>query len=168
MYSDWTDEQIVDVHKKHVSISQSRKSKNGASLENIVGGILREDSIPYQSQVSIDKDGIITPRGSQTHTIIDIVIGCPVVGDSIRNYTVLSLKTTSRERVKQDDWAKIIPPKLFIYVTTSNDYPPPNKFNESDIRKIITCKPKARDIRKFKLGFEALIGVLRDSLQSDV
>ena len=164
-YSEWSDEEILDAHNKHVSIVQSTKSKSGTSLEKIIEGFLEENDIPFKAQVSIDKDGIINERGLQTHAIPDIVIGNPTTGDSIKNYIVLSLKTTSRERAKQDDWTKRMPPKLFLYVTASNDYPSPDKFDESETRRIITDSPKSKDTRKFKLGFDELIDVLKDFSQ---
>ena len=51
-------------------------------------------------------------------------------------------------------------PKLYILLTISNDYPSSVRFEESSKRKIITCIPKKKDDRKFKLNFENLIDEL--------
>jgi hypothetical protein len=162
-YEDWTDEEILQAHSVHFSVIQSMKSKSGSSLENIIEGYLEEYKIPFKRQVSIDKYGKINKRSpTETFALPDIIIGSPEIGESISNYIVLSLKTTSRERAKQDDWTKTFPPKLFLYITAGNDYPAPEKFNESETRKIITDRPKTIDNRKFKLGFDDLIDSLKD------
>jgi hypothetical protein len=43
----------------------------------------------------------------------------------------------------------------------SNDYPPSKRFIENTKRKIITCIPKKKDDRLFKLNFENLIDELQ-------
>ena len=162
-YADWTDDDILNAHVGHVSLFQSNQSKGGSFLETSTEEYLQENKIPFVRQVSIDRSGIIIKRDSEnTVAILDIVIGSPKLGDSIRDFIVLSSKTSSRERAKQDEWTKIIKPKLFIYFTASKDYPSPAKFNESDIRKIITDTPKKKDTRKFKLGFCDLISTIEE------
>ena len=164
-YEDWTDEEILNAHSAHFSIIQCMKNKSGSSLEKIIEAYLEEHNISFARQVSIDKLGKINKRSpTETLALPDIVIGSPKVGDSIQDFIVLSLKTTSRERAKQDDWTKKFPPKLFLYITTSNDYPAPDKFDESIVRKIITDKPKNTDTRKFKLSFDEIIPTIEEAL----
>jgi hypothetical protein len=83
------------------------------------------------------------------------------VGKSITDYKVVSCKTTCRERWTQDDWSYTFIPQLYILLTISDDYPPSTRFEEGVNRKIITCRPKNKDDRNFKLNFENLIDELR-------
>jgi len=46
-------------------------------------------------------------------------------------------------------------------LTISDDYPPTARFREDETRKIITCFPKKKDDRIYKLNFEDLIGELQ-------
>ena len=93
--------------------------------------------------------------------IIDFVIGKNIeVGKAIIDYKVISCKTTCRERWTQDDWTYTFVPKLYILLTISDDYPPSQRFREDTKRKIITCLPKKKDDRIFKLNFENLINEL--------
>ena len=73
---------------------------------------------------------------------------------------MISCKTTCRERWTQDDWSYTFAPKLYILLTISDDYPPTQRFREDTKRKIITCLPKKKDDRLFKLHFENLIDEL--------
>ena len=82
------------------------------------------------------------------------------MGKSIKEYKVISCKTTCRERWTQDNWSYKLIPKLYILLTISNDYPSSVRFEESSKRKIITCIPKKKEDRKFKLNFENLIDEL--------
>lgn len=153
-----TDDRVFELVALSVSNFQS---KDGAVLEKHVGQTL---TIPFKPQVCIDKDGMIVYRGYtkkgevnkfKTDKIVDIVFGTPVVGTHISNYAAMSLKTTSRERASQDDhWTRKHPPKLFLYATLSDDYPPPDKFGESETRKLVCATPKKTDDRAFKLGFQ--------------
>ena len=83
------------------------------------------------------------------------------IGKSITEYKVISCKTTCRERWTQDDWSYIFTPKLYILLTISDDYPPTLRFREDSKRKIITCLPKKKDDRIYKLNFENLIEELQ-------
>lgn len=148
-----SDDELNVIYKTSVSCFQS---KSGDFLETHIETLLTNAGIPFKSQVHLNSDGIIVE--SRGCTIPDIVFGTPRVGDHISNYTVLSLKTTSRERAKLDTaWTVKHPPKLFLYGTLSDDYPQPTTFEEGPTRKIITAQPKKQDNRIFKLGFEHLI-----------
>ena len=139
--------------------------KEGGFLERYVEGVLTRENIPFKAQVHINEEGTIVLRGS---TIPDIVCGTPVMGDSIAKYIVLSVKTSTRERKKLDDWTKIHPPKLFLYVTLENDYPTPGSFAEGPTRKLVCATPKKCDARSFKLGFDDLAAEIRQSLAQDL
>jgi hypothetical protein len=141
------------------SIVSCFQSKGGKPFEDQVEKRLVDAGIPFKAQVNIREDGIIVASGGCT--IPDIVFGYPVIGDHISNYVVMSLKTTSRERGKLDDaWTRKTPPKLFLYATLASDYPQPERFGESDTRKLICATPRRQDTRKFKLGFEDLQSLL--------
>ena len=143
-----SDERVFELDALSVSNFQSR---DGGSLEKHVEQTL---TIPFKRQVSISKDGMIVDRGKGIK-ILDIVFGTPEVGTHISNYVVLSLKTSTKERASQDDWLLIShPPKLFLYGTLSKDYPQPDKFGESETRKLVCAVPKKKDNRAFKLGFQ--------------
>jgi hypothetical protein len=143
------DERVFEFGGRFVSDHQS---KAGGFLE---GHVEKSFTVPFQKQVCINKDGVVIDRkGGKPWKILDIVFGTPVVGTHVSNYAVLSLKTTSRERASQDDdWSRRHPPKLFLYGTLSDDYPQPDKFGESETRKLVCATPKKSDGRAFKLGF---------------
>jgi len=141
------------------------QTKEGGFLERQVEDLLTRENIPFKPQVHINEEGIIVSRGS---TIPDIVCGTPVMGDSITKYIVLSLKTSTRERKKLDDWTKIHRPKLFLYVTLEDDYPSPGLFAEGPTRKLVCATPKKRDARSFKLSFDDLATEIRQSLAQDL
>lgn len=157
---------LLHLYEKSISIHQSKNQSNGDFLENdILVGILDKNNIQYKKQVTIDTNGIIIGfniKKGKCYHIIDFVIGNNIeIGKSIKNFIVISCKTTCRERWTQDDWSYSLEPKLYILLTISNDYPPSTRFKESVQRKIITCLPKKKDDRKYKLNFENLINEIR-------
>lgn len=159
------DELLIKLYDKSISIHQSNIQGNGEFLENnIVVLELTKHNIPFKQQVTIGKDGIIVgfnEKKSKCYHIIDFVIGNNIeVGKSITEYKVLSCKTTCRERWTQDDWSFTYIPSKYILLTISNDYPSSIRFRETEQRKIITCFPKSKDDRKYKLSFEDLINEL--------
>lgn len=159
-----SDIELLELYNKSLSIHQSKIQGNGNFLENdILLGVLDKNKIPYKKQVTINKSGIIVGfnKKGKCYHIIDFVIGEDIeVGKSIREYKVVSCKTTCRERWTQDDWSYTFAPKLYILLTISDDYPPSQRFREDTKRKIITCLPKKKDDRLFKLNFENLIDEL--------
>lgn len=156
-----SDETLISIYIRSVSLHQSFKQKSGAFLETELAQYLNYCQIPFRQQVCIDANGMMIGFGNRktnsTH-IIDFVIGENILlGESIINYAVISCKTTCRERWTQDDWTFTFKPKKYILLTTSNDYPSSSKFRESLNRKIITCCSKKRDDREYKLNFQDLI-----------
>ena len=161
------DNELLQLYNKSISIHQSKIQGNGDFLENdILVGILDKNKIPYKKQVTINKSGIIVgfnEKKGKCYHIIDFVIGENIeVDKSITDYKVISCKTTCRERWTQDDWSYNFAPKLYILLTISDDYPPTLRFREDTKRKIITCLPKKKDDRLFKLNFENLIDELHE------
>jgi hypothetical protein len=160
------DTELLELYNKSISIHQSKIQGNGNFLENVIlVDILDKNNISYKKQVTINKLGIIIgfnqKKGKCFH-IIDFVIGKNIeIGKSITDYKVISCKTSCRERWTQDDWSCIFIPKLYILLTISDDYPPTQRFREDRNRKIITCLPKKKDDRLFKLNFENLIDELQ-------
>ena len=153
---------ILQLYNTSISIHQNKMQKNGNFLEKILIDFLEKNNISYKTQVSINEFGIIIGINEKVcYHIIDFVIGSNIeINKSISNYTVISCKTTCRERWTQDDWTFTLKPKLYILLTISNDYPSSVRFREDTNRKIITCNPKKKDNRKFKLNFENLINEL--------
>jgi hypothetical protein len=163
-----SDDKLLEIYNKSISIHQSKIQGNGDFLENdILVGVLDKNNIPYKKQVTIDNLGIIVGfniKKDKCYHIIDFVIGKNIeIGKSITEYNVISCKTTCRERWTQDDWSYTFIPKLYILLTISDDYPSSQRFREDAKRKIITCIPKKKDDRIFKLNFENLIEELQES-----
>jgi hypothetical protein len=160
-----SDLEILEFYNKSISIHQSQKQKNGHFLENIIKLVLDEHNVIYKEQVVIDNFGKIVGFNKKTKLcfhVIDFVIGENInIGSSVKNNKIISCKTTCRERWTQDDWTFVFPPKLYILVTISNDYPLSKRFRESSFRKIITCNPRKKDDRIFKLEFDHLISELK-------
>lgn len=153
---------LTRIYHASISIHQSNQQNSGLTLEKYIESVLDKNCIQYKSQVSIDHDGKILGFGikKKCFHVIDVIIGDVTVGSSVTDYTVLSCKKTCRERWTQDNWSRTHPPKKFILVTMSADYPSSDRFEESAKRKIITCKPKAKDDRTYKLTFDTLLDEL--------
>lgn len=161
-----SNDELLQLYNKSISIHQSKIQGNGDFLENdILVGVLDKNNISYKKQVTINKSGIIVgfnEKKGKCYHIIDFVVGENIeVGKSITDYKVVSCKTTCRERWTQDDWSYTLAPTLYILLTISDDYPPTQRFREDTKRKIITCLPKKKDDRLFKLNFENLIDELQ-------
>jgi len=65
----------------------------------------------------------------------------------------------SRSCINQSSGFRSVNPTNFYCI--SDDYPPTQRFREDTKRKIITCLPKKKDDRLFKLNFENLIDELQ-------
>lgn len=158
------DDILIDLYNKSISLHQRNVQGNGDFLENdIVILELSAKNIQFKQQVAINKDGIIigyNEKKSKCYHIVDFVIGDVKLETSITEYKVISCKTTCRERWTQDDWTFTYSPLKYILLTISNDYPTSSRFRETDKRKIITCFPKLKDTRKYKLNFEDLVDEL--------
>ena len=159
-------DELLQLYNKSISIHQSKIQGNGDFLENdILVGVLDKNNISYKKQVTINNSGIIVgfnKKKGKCYHIIDFVVGENIeVGKSITDYKVVSCKTTCRERWTQDDWSYTFAPTLYILLTISDDYPLSQRFREDTKRKIITCLPKKKDDRLFKLNFENLIDELQ-------
>ncbi len=163
-----SDVKLVQLYNKSISIHQGKIQGNGNFLENdILVRMLDFNNISYKKQVTINNAGLIVGfniKKDKCYHIIDFVIGKNIeVGKSITEYKIISCKTTCRERWTQDDWSYAFKPKLYILLTISNDYPTSARFREDIQRKIITCNPKRKDDRIYKLNFENLIEELEQS-----
>ena len=161
-----TDVESLQLYNNSISIHQSKIQGNGNFLEtDILVGMLDKFKIYYKKQVTINKSGIIVGfnvKKEKCYHILDFVIGESIeIGKSITEYKVISCKTTCRERWTQDDWSYTFIPKLYILLTISDDYPPSTRFREDIHRKIITCIPKRKDDRIYKLNFDNLIEELQ-------
>jgi hypothetical protein len=165
------DQELLQLFNTSVSIFQSEKCKGGKGFESIIENQLRINDIPFVPQVAIDKNGIIIGTGTtienHAHTL-DILVGANSVdsikGKYIKDYIVISCKTTVRERWNQDEWTFEHKPKLYILCTLSSDYPNSEKFRESPSRKIATDNPRKRDERKYKLQLEDILDEIISNL----
>ena len=160
-----------EIYKKAISHHQGNMQANGAFFETYIEDMLHANSIRFKRQVTIDSNGNVIGFGikDKCNHILDIVVGAEddieLMGKHISDFPcVISLKTSARERWTQDQkWSFVHAPKLFIFLTM-NDPPPAERFQESDTRKIMTCTPKKKDDRKFKLSLNDLIPLLRSLL----
>lgn len=157
----WSDEEVSEFYKTAVSCFQSKKG--GRFLESFIEKTLAEAGIPFQSQVHLDASGMVV--SSKGITIVDIVFGTPKIGTHISDYMVLSLKVSSRERSKLDSaWTFAHKPKKFYYGTIEPDYPTPDKFKESETRKLVCAITRKKDTRTFKLNFDDLLAEVKTLL----
>ena len=153
----WSDADVNALYNVSVSCFQSKGG--GGFLQVWVESALKKRNIPYSRQVHLDNKGFIVKSGGTS--IPDIVFGNPEPGTHIRNYPVMALKTSSRERWKTDiSLALKYSPKLFLYATITDDYPDPTTFGESDTWMLVCATPRADDLRKYKLGFEDIEAVV--------
>jgi hypothetical protein len=98
------------------------------------------------------------PKNKSVYKIVDFVVGNNVdIGANISQFIVLSCKKSCKDRWSEDDWTHTIKPKKYILATLSNTYPVISNFGESDVRKIITNKPKTKDERIYKLDYTSLL-----------
>lgn len=158
--SEWTDSEIEELYNDNNSHSQSMRCRGGGEIERYVETALRDLDVPFARQVPINKDGIIV-NTKKNMKVIDIVFGNPEVGTHVSNYIVMSIKRSSRERHSEDEWTLTQKPKIYIYATLKDDYPPPEKFQESSTRMLVCAKPKTVDTRTYKLGFEDIVSIVR-------
>lgn len=176
----FSEQELLKLYATSISTFQSGKCKNGKSFESVIENQLRINSIPFISQLAIDKCGIIIGTGTivegHAHTL-DILIGADSIehikGEHISNYVVISCKTSVRERWNQDEWTFEHKPKLYVLCTLSADYPNSAKFQESVNRKIATSKPKQKDDRKYKLDLEdclneVVVNYILDTIFGDI
>lgn len=87
------------------SITQSYRSRTGKTFENCIQQTFEQYNISYSKQVVVDSSGCVVRRrsGVKLHTL-DFVIPKISLGDCVYDpmYTVVSVKTTVRERFLQD------------------------------------------------------------------
>jgi hypothetical protein len=154
-----TNEDYINIYTKSISLYNTNHTHSGSSFEVAIEQALTQVQIPFKRQVSIDTFGNIVRIDGRKRgcSCIDIVIGDVKVGIHIKNFGVVSVKNSCRERWKQDDWSKVCIPKFYFLVTSARDYPDNDNFKESTIRKIFTSNPKNVDMRNYKLNIDDLI-----------
>lgn len=161
-----TSEECLKIYDLSISIHQSMKCTIGKGFESVIENHLHMNNIPFKKQVIIDKDGKIIGTGTikkgHEHTV-DIVVGNEIEnGRNINDFIVLSCKFSSRERWREDDWSFKHKPNMYILCTMKSDYPDAVKFQECPNRIIVTDRPKKRDNRVYKWGFDDLLSMLID------
>lgn len=97
------EEVASSIYKTCVGLNQQNRAKKGKLLEKCVEDVLKENQIPFLSQVVVDTAGVIHAmkgrrKGVHVH---DFVIDASF-GDTIQNKIILSCKTSLRERWRQD------------------------------------------------------------------
>lgn len=152
---------LPELYKTAVSAHQSKKV--GSNFEKFICKHLRDNGFVVHTQVAF-KNGVVV-REKKGADVVDLALGpTPSPGISVREYIVLSCKTTARERKKLDTWSTVTPPRAFYYLTTSDDYGDPVDFGESSVRKIVTCTPRNNDTRVYKISFDDIVTELRATM----
>lgn len=107
------EEIAMSIYKTCIGINQSQRTKKGKMLEKCIEDVLKENQIPYLSQVVVDTSGVIHAlRGKRKGVHVhDFVINASF-GDTIQDKIILSCKTSIRERWRQD--ANIDCAKMFM------------------------------------------------------
>jgi hypothetical protein len=157
----WSDDDVWKLYNDSFAVRQGMIGNTGIGgwWERCIENILMDNQIPYKTQVFIDASGFVC--GSCLGTRVDIVVGDVVLGKHISELTVISTKTSSKDRWKEDWWTLTHMPKLYVLAVINDEYPPPKTFQESSSRKILSINPKRKDTRQFKLTCESLIEELR-------
>jgi hypothetical protein len=93
---------LEKIYKINQSITQSLRSCTGKEFENMIRQILDENHISYSYQVYIDENGKVVGHKKDSAHIVDFVIPKCKIGKSLKKFTILSCKTTLRERFLQD------------------------------------------------------------------
>ena len=151
---------LYKIYTKSISFRQSTVARQGKHFEKEICELLRKHRIAFKCQVRIDDRGVICTTRRQNH-IIDIVVGKNILpGQSITKFKVISCKKSCRERWNQDNWTFKFPPKKYVLVTQSKDYPLSKRFKESRRRKIVAGSQKLNDDRKFKLAIPDIVSEL--------
>jgi len=91
------------IYKINQSITQSLRSCTGKKFEMMLKEIFDENNISYSYQVFIDENGIVVKTRKESSHILDFVVPECKMGKSLKKYTVISCKTTLRERFLQDN-----------------------------------------------------------------
>lgn len=113
---------LNEIYEVNKSITQSFRSTSGKEFERLIKNILDKENISYSYQVYISKTGNIIKDKKKAFRSVDFVIPKVNIGDNIKNkineqykYTLISCKTTLRERVLQDSFCKN------LYIITLDD-----------------------------------------------
>jgi hypothetical protein len=157
LLQDWSNEDVWKLYNDSFAVRQGMIGNTGIGgwWERCIETILKEQSVPYKTQVYINSDGVICETCVGTR--VDIVIGDVTIGKHISELIVISTKTSGKDRWKEDSWTLTHVPKLYVLAVMNEEYPPPTTFRESSCRKILSMKPKKKDTREFKLTCESLM-----------
>ena len=152
------------LHKNAFSSEQSARSVSGRSFENQIEELLIRGGIPFRSQVPVSrKSGVIADirpgRRGKNLNYIDFVVGNGITkGKHIRNFGMLSVKTTARERFGEDDQMLMLGPARCYLVVLKNPPAPERYENNASVRtRIVTDHPNKRDSRQHKLTMSDMI-----------
>lgn len=97
------EEIAANIYKTCIGINQQHRAQKGKMLEKCIEDVLKENNIPYLSQVVVDTTGIIHAfRGKKKGVHIHDFIINASFGDSVHDKMILSCKTSLRERWRQD------------------------------------------------------------------
>ena len=157
LLSSWSDEDVWKLYNDSFAVRQGMIGNIGIGgwWERCIENILKENQIPYKTQVFIDPNGFVCD--SCLGTRIDIVVGDVSLGKHISELIMISTKTSSKDRWKEDLWTLTQVPKLYVLAVINDKYPPPKTFKESSCRKILSINPKRKDDREFQLTCESLL-----------
>jgi len=143
---------IYEINK---SITQSFRSSSGKNFELIIMDIFNKQDISYSYQVHIDKNNKILKNAKNSYHTVDFIIPEVKYGENINTkvndkfkYTVISCKTTIRERILQDKSYKN------LYVITLD-----NQKNKYNINSIV--------INKIEKNFTKFLKLIKNDFNDD-
>jgi hypothetical protein len=165
IYPEINKTKIEEIYNSCIQLQKVQITNTNSFLVQMIKDFLKQNEIPYKSQVAVNYSGIIIEPFKKTKKIhfIDFVIGNDIrVGRNISEFIVLSCKTSSKDKWATDNWMNtaLTKPKKYILLTLCSEYPKSIRFQESNTRKIITSKPRLNDDRIFHLGYSDLLDEL--------
>jgi hypothetical protein len=149
-----SNDELLTLYTKSISIHQGKIQRNGSFLENDILVKCWTRRL-YKQQVTIDKCGIIVGFNESADAFIFWICNRRKYWNWKINNRIQSrkLQNNVQKRWTQDDWV-ICSNQFCILLTLSDDYPRPVDLEKTQT-EIISCIK--RDDRIYKLNFENLI-----------
>ena len=145
---------------------QSARSVAGSSFEDRLEALLNRAGIPFRSQVPVcRKTGVIADLGKcgRDLNFVDILVGRGIgKGKHIRDFALVSAKTSARNRFEEDERMIALGPARCYMVALNS--PPNAERHERDLpvrTRIVTDHPNKSDTRSHKLTTADMIAELK-------
>lgn len=127
------------------SISSSFRSTTGKDFEHAIEQILDLSGVAYSKQVYIKDDIVVSRRKNATYTA-DIIFPDINIGENIKNFNLISIKTSLRERHLQDNGLNF---KKKYLITLETRIPKNVSYDTIVVPSYIKTNIKAYSIEEF-------------------